>query len=230
MFRTTISDRPARAPRARRHRERGFTLAGLIVVLTVMMIVVAYTVPRQWSAVRRRDNDRQTIFAMRQYARAIMEWQRRHGGLPTSIQQLQEARSPRYIRGPKSEILDPLTGKMDWVLVPPNAVNPATQNNANGAASNVPTSVWNRPDAQGQTTATTGNPQQIGGGGVGAGLGGTTGSPNDYVGPFVGVRPPVRGQSFVTFNGAENYEQWQFTVQDLMNEINAKNNAMTQWK
>jgi hypothetical protein len=159
-----------------------------------------------------------------------MEWQRRHGGLPTSLDQLKEARNPRFVRGPHAEIVDPLTGKMDWILVPPNAagVNPALQNNPNGGPNNVPTSVWNRPDAQGVTTATSGTPNAPISGGMPGG--GAAGSPKDYVGPFIGVRPPVQGQSFVAFNGAENYEQWSFTVQDLMAEINAKNAAMTQWK
>ena len=34
--------------------ERGFTLAALIVILTIMMVFVAYTVPRQWSTVMQR--------------------------------------------------------------------------------------------------------------------------------------------------------------------------------
>ena len=34
--------------------ERGFTLAGVIVIMTIMMIVVTYTVPRAWSTVVRR--------------------------------------------------------------------------------------------------------------------------------------------------------------------------------
>src|SRR4051812_6106093 len=101
--------------------ERGFTLAGLIVIMTIISIFVAYTVPRQWSMILQRDRDRQTIFIMKQYARAILEWQKRHGGLPTSLDQLKEARSPRFVRGKKGEWIDPLTGEVDWVLVPPGA-------------------------------------------------------------------------------------------------------------
>ena len=52
-------------------RQRGFTLASLIVIMSIMMIFVAYTVPRQWSAVMRRDRELQTIFVMQQYAKAI---------------------------------------------------------------------------------------------------------------------------------------------------------------
>src|SRR5207253_7296426 len=106
---------------ASRTRESGFTLAGLIVILTIIMVFLAYTVPTQWSKLMQRDRERQTIFVMKQYARAIHEWQAKHGGLPTSLDQMKEARLPAIMRGPTGEMLDPLTGKMDWILVPPGA-------------------------------------------------------------------------------------------------------------
>ena len=40
--------------RAGNAKESGFTLAGVIVIMTIMMIVVAYTVPRMWSTVMKR--------------------------------------------------------------------------------------------------------------------------------------------------------------------------------
>jgi type II secretory pathway pseudopilin PulG len=105
-----------------RHGEAGFTLAGVIVLVTIMMVFVAYTVPRQWTAVMARERDRQTIFVMKQYARAIADFQKRNGGTPpTSLDQLKDARRPRYVRGLKGEWIDPWTGKVDWILVPPQA-------------------------------------------------------------------------------------------------------------
>jgi len=174
--------------------ERGFTLAGLIVILTVILIFVAYTVPRQWSAIMQRERERETVFAMKQYARAIREFAKNHGGTrPVSMDQLKEAKLPRYMRGVKGEIVDPLTGKFDWILVPPGAVttNPAAGNPQNGAPNGgSATSVFN-PAA----------------------------SPKDYIGDFVGVRPPVTGRSMLKFNGAEQYDQWYYTVNDLDVEI-----------
>jgi type II secretory pathway pseudopilin PulG len=221
--------------------ERGFTLAGLLIILTVMSVFIAYTVPRQWSIAVKRDRERQTIFAMRQYARAIMEWQKRHGGLPTSLDQLKEARAPRLVRGPNAELVDPLTGKVDWILVPPQAV----QTGAPVAGGGVARSPW-LTDTSGQYTHTT-----PGGGGTATSTTGTTSatdttgtanpntptgaaaSPRDYKGPFVGVRPAATGASYLALNGAEKYEEWIYTVQDLQNEINARNMSMTiasQWK
>ncbi|HEV8433285.1 MAG TPA: type II secretion system protein [Thermoanaerobaculia bacterium] len=169
--------------------ERGFTLAGLIVILTIIMIFVTYTVTRQWSAIMQRDRERQTIFVMKQYARSINDFAKAKGN-PVKLDQIKEARLPRYIRGPKGEYVDPLTGKVDWILVPAGAVtrtvDPVTgkqTTNFNGAA-----------------------------------------SPKDYVGPFVGVRPPVTGKAYISLNGADTYETWVYTVQDLQNEIALKAN------
>jgi type II secretory pathway pseudopilin PulG len=187
--------------------ERGFTLAGLIVIMTIISVIVAYTVPRQWSMIMQRDRERQTIFIMKQYARAIMEWQKRHGGLPTSLDQLKDARSPRYIRGPKSEYIDPLTGEVDWIMVPPGAVQQQQQPTIGGGTVNNPptnTTGNNTPGGLGNF-----NPQA---------------SPKDYVGPFVGVRPNKTGKSMLTLNGADQYDQWSYTVIDLQNEIAIRNN------
>jgi type II secretory pathway pseudopilin PulG len=108
----------ARRLRTCKHGERGFTLAGVIVIMTIMMIFVAYTVPRQWSAIRQRDREQQTIFIMRQYAIAIDAFEKRNRALPVNISQLKDARQPRFVRGPKAEWIDPLTGEVDWLIIP----------------------------------------------------------------------------------------------------------------
>jgi len=170
--------------------ERGFTLAGLIVILTIIMIFVTYTVTRQWSAIMQRDRERQTIFVMKQYARAINDYSKTKGSVPVKLDQIKEARLPRYIRGPKGEYIDPLTGKVDWVLVPAGAETKTLD-----------------PKTGKQTTSFN-----------------AAASPKDYVGPFVGVRPPVTGKAYMSLNGADTYETWVYTVQDLQNEIALKAN------
>jgi type II secretory pathway pseudopilin PulG len=180
--------------------ESGFTLAGLLVICSIIMIFVAYTVPRQWSMVMKRDRERQTMFVMKQYARAIKAFQAKNANaFPTSLDQLKKARLPRMVRGVNSEWIDPLTGKVDWVLVPPAAANQPRTLTPGG----------------GQQTQTTGGgisspvpPQQI-----------QQGAPKDYVGPFIGVRPPIEGESLLSLNGANRYEEWLYTTLDLDNEL-----------
>lgn len=183
--------------------EGGFTLAGLIVILTVMMIFIAYTVPRQWSNVMRRERERQTIYAMKQYARAIREYTRNHGNVrPVSMDQLKEAKLPRYVRGPKAEIIDPLTGKFDWILIPPGAVGGAPlAGSGSGPDGRSPNPNGAAPQKSGFNPAA---------------------SPKDYVGDFIGVRPPVTGPSMIKFNGAEQYDQWFYTITELDIDIKAR--------
>lgn len=231
MCRTTSSSfgRKAQGAEAPRASESGFTLAGVIVIMTIISVFVAYTVPKQWSLAMKRDRERQTIFVMKQYARAITAWQLAHGGLPVSLDQLKEARSPRLLRGPKAEWVDPMTGKVDWILVPPQVA------------------------AQGTPTGQTGSQQWAGSGYSMRGAGGASGStgatgtqlatntptgqqptsPKDYKGPFVGVRPNISGESYIALNGADQYENWMYTINDLKAEIDQRNQGLTmmsQWK
>src|SRR6187549_10681 len=97
--------------------QEGFTLAALIVILTIIAMVIAFTVPEQWSMIMGRERDKQTIFLMKQYARAIRSWSQKNGGMPTSLDLILDARRPRMIRG-TGKWACPLTGKEDdWILV-----------------------------------------------------------------------------------------------------------------
>lgn len=187
--------------------ESGFTLAALIVVLTIISIVIAHTVPQQWSMVMKRERDRQTIFLMKQFARGIQRFQQKHNNTaPVSLQQLQDARKPLMLRnGGKWPC--PLTGKEDdWILVPQAAVM------QNGQVAPPP----------GRNPATNPQPQQPLGDNRAPSKLNKELSPKDYVGAFVGVRPNAHGKSFIEFNGATDYSEWVYTVFDLQQEIAAR--------
>jgi type II secretory pathway pseudopilin PulG len=211
---------PRQAPRGARRLTRsaagnqeGFTLAALIIILTIMMVTVAYTVPKMWSNIVKRDRDRQTAFIMRQYARAILAFQKAHGNAyPVTLDQLKEARSPRVIRGRTGEWVDPLTGKVDWILVPPTALNnagvPGSLDNYNPSATNTA-----QYGAANQTSTTTPTSTSA------------TGQPNnpaDYKGPFVGVRPNKTGDSYLMIRNSDKYEDWIITSQDVKQEADAR--------
>jgi type II secretory pathway pseudopilin PulG len=189
--------------------ESGFTLAGVLVILSVMLIFLAYTVPRQWSAILQRERERQTIYVMQQYARACLEFQRKNQTYPVNPSQLKEARSPRMIRGLNGEMADPLTGEVDWLVITQAAAAAMPSNNGPGGIMN-PSAQNTNTNPQTGTTGT--NPQS------------TTTLPGvpikDYAGgPFVGVRPPISGKAILSLNGNETYETWSYTALDLNTEI-----------
>lgn len=199
--------------RNRATAQDGFTLAGLIVIMTIMMIFVAYTVPRMWSTVTQRERERQTIYVMQQYAKAIAEFRAKNSTYPTSPQQLKDARLPRMIRGVKGEYIDPLTGEVDWLVIPQSAAGSLPQRgNPNAPPGAPPPPPPPTPTTGSSTTDTSGtNP-----GGVPA----LPGIPiKDYAGgPFIGVRPPTHGKSFISFLGSDTYESWVYTTIDYDQE------------
>lgn len=193
--------------RRARPSEAGFTLAGLIVILTIMMIFVSSTVPRQWSQVMQRERDLQTIAAMKEYARAIEAFRLKNGSYPTSLDQIRKARTPRLIRG-SGPILDPLTGEDDWIVVPAAAVQQqaAQQNQMGPGGGRAP-----RAPVAPAPGVTPNQPNAPGGG---------------FVGPIAGVRPNKTGKSIIALFDAENYEEWQYTAVDLQAEMNARRAAL----
>ena len=194
-----------------RTSERGFTLASLLVILTMIAVFLAYTVPQQWSKVMARERDKQTIFVMKQYARAIRAYQLKNNAVPTSLDQIKQARSPRLIRG-AGEWICPLTGKADWVIIPASAAQAATpQNPGQPPVTQQPRDgPWRMPNAPP----------------IPPGQQPTSGQPGGFVGPIIGVRPNKTGPSVLALNGVTDYEQWSYTTLDLENEIQGRRAAM----
>ena len=177
--------------------QSGFTLAAVLAIMSIMLIFLAFTVPRQWSAVMRRERELQTIYVMQQYAKAIEAFRLKNNIFPVSMSQLADARQPRFLRCPKDGCLDPLTGEVDWLVIPQSQARPP----GGGAAP--------PPGALPQTaTAQVGVPMK------------------DYAGgPFVGVRPPKNGNSLIIFKGADHYEQWMYTALDYQTDRTARQQA-----
>lgn len=193
--------RPCPTPSFDRRSEGGYSLAALIVILTIMAVAIAYTVPDSWSRIMKREREYQTQFAMKQYARAIQEFQRRTGGLPVTMEQLEKQNTPRVLRKPMP---NPLSGEMDWILIPPGQAQQPGQ----------PPPQPGQPGQPGQPQA------QQPGGGVPSSPFAPDPDASSYVGPFVGVRPPQKGEAIVPLNDRTRYEEWSYTILDLQQEQN----------
>jgi len=204
----------SRTPRCnRRCAESGFTLAGLIVMMTIIAIVFAYTVPKQWSIATARARDQQTLFAMKQYARAIRAFQEKNHAQPVSLDQLKQARKPRLVRG-SGEWVDPLTGKVDWIPIP--MTNQTAQQAQQPGSAPVAGVTPSQPNPALPTPPAPQQPQQTT----------SAGQPGGFVGPMMGVRPNKTGTSYLVVNGVDSYEQWSYTTLDLEREIAQRRQAV----
>jgi type II secretory pathway pseudopilin PulG len=208
-----------RTPSSKRTAESGFTLAGLIVIMTVIAVVIAYTIPRQWSIATARDRDLQTLFAMKQYARAIQAFQDKNKAQPVSLDQLKQARNPRFIRGTTGEFIDPLTSKVDWVPIPMTNQTAQQAQQPGGApvAGIIPNQRNQVVPVMPPVTSPTPLPDQTGT---------AAGQPGNFAGPIMGVRPNKTGKSYLMVNSSDTYEQWSYTTVDLQNEIAQHRNAI----
>lgn len=171
--------------------QRGFTLAAVIVMLTIILVFLAFTIPQMWSDVMKRERDKQTIWVMKQYARGIKGFLEARKVYPTKLEDLKEQNNPRVLR---QLYPNPLSGEMDWVLVPFGTPTPG-QGSPNG------------------------QPNPTGGTGVNGQPAATPAAPAAQGGPFIGVRPPQTGTSFLSLNGEDSYESWIYTVAELDQDI-----------
>jgi type II secretory pathway pseudopilin PulG len=214
-----------------RNAQAGFTLAGVIVLVTIVMIFAAYTIPRMWSTIVKREREKQTIWAMQQYAKAISDFRIKNNTYPTSPQQLKDAKQPRMIRGLKGEIPDALTGEVDWLVIPQSAAPMLPQRNLPGGNPNNPPGtqppVNPSPTTSTPTTSTPSTPTDTGVTSTSDTSGTNPGGPpalpgipiKDYAGgPFIGVRPAAHGKSLMTLYGADTYETWVYTALDYDQE------------
>ncbi len=174
-------------------RARGFTLAGVLVIMAVMAIlgtVAAQTATFQ----KRRENEEELIFRGQQVVEAVRLFRARNGRFPITLEELTKAK-PRVLR---KTWIDPMTGKADWIPVFLGQEGQALAGEAGTEA-----------------TAGAGGP---GGPGAGSGppptptpssfLGGV--DPSAARGPIVGVKSRSCEQSIRVWEGRNRYCDWQF--------------------
>lgn len=211
--------------------ERGYTLAFLMVVVTVMNIAVAMALP-QWSTFVQREKEAELIFRGLQYAEAIRVFQKTNNRLPITLEELYE-REPRSIR---QLYADPMTEGGKWgLLVQTSAQAPQNPQNTRGNDPNAVRGVGvggrrpnndvsgggdsNRPVGVGVGDA--GSPSRGGGGGQGgvvavppAPQGESSSGFGEPIqrttGPIVGVYSAAEGKALRKFMNSDSYNQWQF--------------------
>jgi len=203
----------------------GFTLVGVVVAIAILTILVAAVGPSVF-AITQRDKENELIFRGRQYARAIVLFQRRFGRLPTSLDELEKSK-PHTLRRRYKE---PMCNCDQWHVIiagtpdaaPPGAIpglagtpRPNRTPGAGGSGNQPPstyTGMFSRTP-----------PPGAGGGGAEPTPGGFPslfGTPNNQVvGPIVGVRSNVHKRGFKKWRELEYYDEWRFLAGDADNEM-----------
>jgi type II secretory pathway pseudopilin PulG len=103
----------------RQSRERGYNMVILVMVITLMNIALAVTLPA-WSTAIRREKEEELIFRGLQYAEAIRVFRNRFQRLPMRLEELVEVK-PRCIR---QLWKDPMTESGKWQLLFEGQVTP----------------------------------------------------------------------------------------------------------
>ena len=174
---------------------RGYTLVALIVGMTVMAILIAAVLPMA-SAESQRDKEAELIFRGFQYAEGIRNFRRRYGRYPNTLKEMFEMR-PRTLR---KLWKDPMKNSDKWGLITaagaPVTTMGGTVPPGGGLA---PTPALTRFS----TPSTTGG----------------LGNPSDQPpGPIMGVYSTSKKKGYRLFSGRENYNEWRFTEQTLLNQ------------
>lgn len=168
----------------------GYTLVAVVVFIAVLTILIAAVAP-SISTIMRRERETELIFRGKQYARAIVLFQRRHGRYPTSLKELSENR-PRTLR---KLFKDPMCNCDDWHLLIqglPDAV-PFVDESVDPS---------NRPPSTNQgILRPTPTP-------------GLFGDETKNVGPIVGVRSKVHKEALREWRGRKFYDEWRFIAGD----------------
>jgi type II secretory pathway pseudopilin PulG len=184
--------------RRTRRVQAGYNLVMLMVLLTILNIVIAASLP-SWSSVIRRDREEELISRGLQYAEAIRIFQNRFQRPPVRLEELIDV-EPRSIRRLWK---DPMTDSGKWRLIPLQGPSQPLTPQPPGEEGEV--------DPEGRMGGLQGE--------EGEGEEGeeTFGKPKQEVqiGPFKGVHSRSGKTSIMIFNGKERYDEWHFTVELL---------------
>lgn len=233
-----------KTPRDVSHREEGFALIVLVVMIFVILLFLGIAAPLVARDLQ-REKELEAVHRANQYVRAIQLYYRKFNHYPTSVDQLEKTNNIRFLR---RKYEDPMTGKADWRIIhagenkttvkglfgkPLAGIGTAIGGSGIGGTSTI--SGASTPGGFGSPagTGSTGS----GTSGIGGGtqtVGGTSGMGNSGVGsqsattfqggggPIMGIGSSKTGESILTENEQTNYEDWEFLYDPRIEQLKAK--------
>lgn len=200
------------AAHAARRGERGYALAGLIALMTIIALATAAAAPDILKQ-NQREREREAIIRGEEMSDAIERYVRLMGRPPRSIEELLEGANPpgrtkriQVVRAYATR--DPLSSSGEWRVVQPQSRDIIDFQQAllvytEGRPIPPSPEAWkNAARAQGITAA-------VGGLGRSDDEGEDDSSPSNV--PFIGVASRSRRDSIVAYFGIENHHDWVFT-------------------
>lgn len=203
--------------------QRGYTLVAIMVFLAILTITVMVVVPTVYK-VMQREREEELLFRGKQYAMAIMNFQRRQGRLPLELKELMKTQ-PRSAR---KLFKEPMCDCDDWGLIHAGDPWPRPHvdlNSTDGAADTNPTRPRTStsspfPSTYGMPPSGAGSTDGGRGSSSGTGQGGTAGFSGDSFfqnddqqeppRPIIGVYSKLHKKGLRTFKGYEYYDDWGF--------------------
>jgi type II secretory pathway pseudopilin PulG len=184
-----------------RRRAAGYTLAVLVVFLTVLSVGLAVVLPK-WSTAIRREQEEELIFRGLQYAEGIRVFQKRFGRYPVALEELLETK-PRCIRQAWKE---PVSTDGKWRPIRQGEPVPVAALQGGAIPGPGGSSLGGEPDPAGEAET----PEETGDTEGGDGTPG--GGEPVAAGPITGVRSRSKRASILTFLGQTRYSDWRFTT------------------
>lgn len=213
----------------------GFTLVGVVVAIAVLTILIAAVAPSV-ATISQRDKEIELVFRGKQYARAILAFQKRYGRYPNALKELEEIK-PRSIRQLWKEPMSNTVEGWDLIIAGtpdamPMSAGPLPPGGGMPGQPRPPRTTPGGPSTNNQPPST----YSGGGGDSPPFLGGSGGAPpptpapfstgifagrdqGQKVGPIVGVKITMRKRALRKWRDKEFYDEWRFIAGDADNDV-----------
>lgn len=173
-----------------RNLEGGFTLAGALVILAVLAIFMALSVPL-WTRIKQRENEKELIFRGKEYMEAIGRYQAKFGTYPNDLDTLLKLKMIRKL------YKDPMTKSGKWKVLHPDSL---VQTGAAGQQNKIVTGGGQEEEDQNDDEDKVEEDKDK-----------SDEEPEvETTGPVVGVVSRSKKTSIMVYDSQTHYNQWKF--------------------
>ncbi len=213
--------------------ERGYILAGVVILMAVFVIMMAVALPKIRESIR-RDQETETMSRGRQYIRAVQLYYRKFHRFPQDVDALTETNGLRFLR---RRYDDPLTHADDWKPVYFGKNQAPLSMGLFGAVLNAGASLPNNgnPPAGNGVLGTPPSSSfdnfqdPAGGDRAGSGADGGQASGNDAgpagEGPIMGFSPGLSKDSIMVYKTKSRYDEWEFVYDPAADGFSPRGSA-----